>query len=168
VTRHRRALVIGGIVSVAIAVAAVVAAAGSDRAAAVKRYPYTLVDTGTFGGPSSFLDEPAVPIASHGTLLGAADTATLDVDWRHCPPPGSCSDRYVQHAIAWHDGRLADLGALSGQKSSAIFEQNSSGVGVGTSEDGLTDPFTQTAASVAVMFEHGKVINLVQRPISLL
>jgi probable HAF family extracellular repeat protein len=160
VTRHRRALVIGGIVSVAIAVAAVVAAAGSDRATAVKRYPYTLVDTGTFGGPSSFLDGPAVPISSQGTLLGAADTATLDVDWQHCPPPGGCSDRYVQHAVAWHDGRLADLGALPGQKSSAIFEQNSSGVGVGTSEDGLTDPFTKTAASVAVMFEHGKVINL--------
>jgi len=159
-TRHPRALISAGIVSVAIAAAGVVAAAGSARATAVKRYPYTLVDTGTFGGPSSFLDLPGVPVTSQGTLLGQADVSTRDSDYPDCQPPGGCADRYIQQAFTSQNGRLADLGALPGQNSSAIFEQNSGGVGVGFSEDGLTDPFTKTAASVAVMFENGKVVNL--------
>jgi probable HAF family extracellular repeat protein len=124
------------------------------------RYAYTLADLGTFGGPSSFIDEPGVPLTSLGTLLGQADLSTRDRDYPHCSPGGGCADRYIQHAAAWLDGTLTDLGALPGQNSSAIFEQNGSGVGVGGSEDGLTDPFTGTAASVAVMFENGKVIKL--------
>jgi probable HAF family extracellular repeat protein len=157
-TRHPRTLISAGIVSAAIATAVVVAAAGSARATAVKRYPYTLVDTGTFGGPSSFLDGPGVPLPSAGALLGQADMSTRDSDYPRCPL--GCSDRYIQHAAAWRNGRLSDLGALPGQNVSAIFEQNSRGVGVGFSEDGLADPFSREAASVAVTFEHGKVINL--------
>jgi probable HAF family extracellular repeat protein len=159
-TRSRSALFSAGIVSVAIAAAMVLAAVGPAHATAVKRYPYTLVDTGTFGGPGSLFPEPGVPLTTRGTLLGAADTATLDRDYPHCPPPGSCPDRYIQHAAAWHNGHLTDLGALPGQNSAGINEQNSSGVAVGYSEDGLTDPFTKTAAGVAVMFKDGKVINL--------
>jgi probable HAF family extracellular repeat protein len=159
-TRHPRALISAGIVLVGIATAAVVAAAGSKPAAAAKRYPYTLVDSGTFGGPGSFIDEPGVPITSQGTLLGQADVSTRDSDYARCPSVGLCGDRYIGLAAAWHDGRPIGLGALPGQNSSAIFEENGSGVGVGGSEDGLTDPFTKTTASVAVMFEHGKVIRL--------
>src|SRR3954470_10830174 len=43
-------------------------------AAQAHPYPYTLVDPGTFGGPQSFLNLPAVPLTPHGTLLGTADT----------------------------------------------------------------------------------------------
>jgi probable HAF family extracellular repeat protein len=148
-------------------------AGGPGHGTLAARYPYTLINVGTFGGPSSFLinvgtfggpssflDDPGVSLTSQGTLLGAADTATRDSDYPHCPPPSGCPDRYIQHAFAWHNGQLTDLGALPGQNSSAIFQENSSGVGVGYSEDGLTDPFTKTAAAVAVMFDHGKVINL--------
>jgi probable HAF family extracellular repeat protein len=157
-TRSRSAWVSAGIVSVAMAAGVVVAAVGPAHARVVKRYPYTLVDTGTFGGPSSFLDLPGVPITSHRVLLGQADIPTRDIDYPRCPL--GCADRYIQHAAAWHDGRPTDLGALPGQNTSAISEQNDRGVGVGFSEDGLTDPFSKEAASVAVMFENGKVINL--------
>jgi hypothetical protein len=34
------------------------------------QYPYRLIDLGTFGGPSSFLDMPGVPITGNGTVLG--------------------------------------------------------------------------------------------------
>jgi probable HAF family extracellular repeat protein len=132
--------------------------AASAQASA--RYPYTLVDPGTFGGPNSFFDGPGVPIASNGTLVGAADTTTLDSDYPNCAPPAPCSDPYIQHAFAWSNGRLTDLGALPGQNISDIYELNSDGVGVGSSENGLDDPNTGTAAQIAVTFQHGRVINL--------
>jgi probable HAF family extracellular repeat protein len=136
--------------------------------AGARLYPYTLVELGTLGGPSSFIPgqfdnrwgEPGVPLSSQGTALGQADLSTRDSDYPHCPPPDGCSDGYIQHAVAWQDGELTDLGALPGQNSSAIFQQNANGVGVGASEDGLTDPFTKTAASAAVMFENGRVTEL--------
>ena len=64
----------------ALAVALLVLAAAGP-AHARSPHHYTLVEPGTFGGPSSFLDLPAVPVTNQGTLLGAADTATVE-------PPG--------------------------------------------------------------------------------
>jgi len=133
--------------------AALITLVAAAPAVARPRYPYTLIDPGTFGGPQSFLELPAIPLTNQGTLLGQADTRALDSD---CP----CSDPYIQHALEWRDGRLIDLGALPGENSSAIFEQNDHGVGVGFSENGLTDPFTGNAEQVAVLFDHGKVIPL--------
>jgi probable HAF family extracellular repeat protein len=143
---------------IAAAILLVLAFAAPAQAGA--RYPYTLIDPGTFGGPNSGFDGPGVPIASNGTLVGSADTTTLDSDYPNCPPPGGCSDPYIQHAFAWSNGRLTDLGALPGQNDSAIYELNSYGVGVGSSENGLDDPNTGTAAQIAVTFQHGHVINL--------
>lgn len=124
------------------------------------RYPYTLVDPGTFGGPSSFLDLPGVPLTSNGTLIGTADTSTTDSDFPNCPPPGGCSDPFIQHAFAWKHGRLTDLGALPGENDSNIYDLNGHGVGTGTAENGLADPLTGTPASVAALFKDGHVIDL--------
>ena len=121
------------------------------------QYPYRLIDLGTFGGPSSFLDLPGVPITSNGTVLGQADTPVWDKDWPNC---FACTDRFIQHALAWHNGRLTDLGALPGNNSSGIQELNGHGVGAGVSENGRTDPRTGGAAAVAVIFKNGKVISL--------
>jgi probable HAF family extracellular repeat protein len=140
--------------------AAVFALAAAGPAHARANYPYTLVEPGTFGGPSSFLDLPAAPVTNQGTLLGTADTATTDGDFPNCPPPGGCYDGSVQHALAWRDGQLTDLGALPGENSSAIYELNGQGIGAGFSENGLVDPFTGLAAGEAVLFENGRVIDL--------
>ena len=140
-----------------IAAAIVPALTFAAPAQARARYPYTLIDLGTFGGPSSYLDLPGVPITSDGTVLGQADTPVLDKDWPNC---FGCSDRFIQHAFAWHDGRLADLGALPGNNSSGIQELNGHGVGAGVSENGRTDPHTGGSAAVAVIFKNGKVISL--------
>jgi len=125
---------------------------------ALAQYPYrlayTVIDPGTFGGPNSYFDGPGVPLTSNGTLVGQADTTTP------CPPIGPCEDPYIQHAFTFQNARLTDLGALPGNNSSAIWELNSYGVGVGNSEDGLIDPNTGTEASVAVLFVHGQVIRL--------
>ena len=146
-------------VPVLAAVLLAVAVAGPAYASGA-RYPYTLVDPGTFGGPASFFDGPGVPLTSQGTLVGAADTSTADSDYPNCAPPGGCYDPYVQHAFAWSNGRLTDLGALPGENSSAIYELNNYGIGVGSSENGLEDPNTRAAATSAVMFNYGHVINL--------
>lgn len=144
--------------AVLIAAATLPVLTATVPAQARTQYPYRLIDLGTFGGPSSFLDEPAIPITSQGVVLGTADTTAHDTDWPHCG--GFCADRYIQHAFAWQGGRLTDLGALPGNNSSAIYELNGYGVGVGGSENGRTDPNTGVAAAVAVLFRHGKVISL--------
>ena len=145
--------------AVLIAAAILPALTFAVPAQARTQYPYTLIDLGTFGGPSSFLDEPDIPLTSQGVVLGAADTATVDTDSPNCPTAGYC-DGYNQHAFAWRDGRLTDLGALPGkQNSSGIYELNSYGVGAGYSENGRHDP-TGRAAGVAVLFKNGQVISL--------
>jgi hypothetical protein len=88
------------------------------------------VDPGTFGGPQSFLNLPAVPLTSSGALLGSADTSTHDADYPKCNPfMVRFPDRYLTHAFEWRSGRLRDLGALPGNNSSAIFEVNWPGLG---------------------------------------
>ena len=94
-----------------IAAAIVPALTFAAPAHARTQYPYKLIDLGTFGGPSSFLDLPGVPITSNGTVLGQADTPVWDKDWPNC---FACTDRFIQHALAWHDGHPTDLGALPG------------------------------------------------------
>jgi probable HAF family extracellular repeat protein len=139
------------------------AGVGTGYAASAQpaHYPYILVDPGTFGGPQSFLGLPGVPVTQKGILIGQADTATLDSDYPNC---FVCADKYIQHAFAWRHGRLTDLGALPGQNSSAIWEINGHGVGVGMSEDGTTDPNTQQPAAVAVLFKEGRVISIGRLP----
>jgi len=56
--------------AVLIAAAIVPALTFAAPAHARTQYPYTLIDLGTFGGPSSWLT--VVPITSNGTVLGAA------------------------------------------------------------------------------------------------
>jgi probable HAF family extracellular repeat protein len=137
------------------------AAAAVPAQAAASQHPYRLVNPGTFGGPRSYLDLPAVPVTSNGALLGSAETATHDADYPKCNPfMVGFPDRYLTHAFEWNGGRLHDLGALPGNNSSAVFEVNGSGVGVGMSETAITDPNTGWPADHAVMFKGGKVIDL--------
>lgn len=119
------------------------------------QYPYTLIDPGTFGGPSSYLDEPGIPFTSDGTLLGTADTTTFDSRYLNCP--SNFCDGYRQHAFAWRDGKLTDLGVLPGTTGSFIDQLNGQGVGVGGAENGF-DP--NNPGGIAVLFAHGQVISL--------
>jgi probable HAF family extracellular repeat protein len=124
-------------------------------------YAYTLVDPGTFGGPQSFLNLPAVPLTPQGALLGTADTATADEDYPNFNPfMVGFADPYIVHAFAWRDDRLTDLGALPGNNSSAVFEINGTRIGVGMSETSITDPYTGWPSAHAVMYVRGKVKDL--------
>jgi probable HAF family extracellular repeat protein len=150
----------GPMLTVAALLLAAAAAAVPARAAA-SQHPYRLVDPGTLGGPQSFLNLPAVPLTSNGALLGTADTATHDADYPKCNPfMVGFPDRHLVHAFEWRGGQLRDLGALPGNNSSAVFEVNGSGAGVGMSETAVTDPNTGWPADHAVMFKGGQVLDL--------
>jgi probable HAF family extracellular repeat protein len=137
------------------------AQSGLDGQVSAASYPYRLVDPGTFGGPQSFLNLPAVPLTAQGGLLGTADTAIPDADYPNFNPfMVGFPDPYLVHSFEWRDGHLTDLGALPGNNSSAVFEVNGSGTGVGMSETPVTDPYTGWPADNAVMFKNGRVINL--------
>jgi len=125
------------------------------------QHPYTLIDPGTFGGPQSFLNLPAVPLAGPGGLLGTADTTIHDARYPNFNPfIVGFADPYLVHAFSWKDGHLRDLGALPGNNSSAVFEVNSGGTGAGMSGTAATDPNTGWPADNAVIFKNGRVINL--------
>jgi probable HAF family extracellular repeat protein len=158
----RKPAVLGAVLAVLAVVAATFALPGQVTAqAGVASYPYRLVDPGTFGGPQNFLNQPAVPLTSHGGLLGTADTATPDADYPNFNPfMVGFPDPYLVHAFEWAGGQLTDLGALPGNNSSAVFEVNGGGTGVGMSETATTDPYTGWPSDNAVMFKNGRVINL--------
>ena len=138
--------------------AVVITTAAVVPAQAHTHYPYTLIDPGTFGGPQNDINLPAVPLTPQGVLLGSADTTTADVDYPNVNPfTVLFPDQDVAHAFEWQDGRLHDLGALPGNNSSAAFEVNGRGLGVGMSETAGTDPFTGWPTVHATVFSSGHV-----------
>ena len=147
--------------AVVIMTAAVAPAQAHTNAPAHTQYPYTLVDPGTFGGPQNDINLPAVPLTPRGALLGSADTTTTDADYPNVNPfTVLFPDKDVAHAFEWQHGRLHDLGALPGNNSSAVFEVNRRGAGVGMSENGGTDSHTGWPTVHATLFAGGHVSDL--------
>jgi probable HAF family extracellular repeat protein len=148
-------------VGVVVAAALLLPAAGTAQADKAAANAFAIVDPGTFGGPQSFLDLPAVPLTKEGALLGQAETTIADADYPNFNPfMVGFPDPVLLHAFEWQKGQLTDLGALPGNNSSAVFEVNGNGVGVGMSETGTIDPYTGWPADNAVMFKDGRVIDL--------
>src|SRR5215471_1498004 len=141
-TAPRRLAVLAACPLVAAAAALALPGQGVAQARAAS-YPYRLVDPGTFGGPQSFFNLPAVPLTKQGGLLGSADTTIPDADYPNFNPfLVGFPDPWLVHAFEWKDGQLTDLGALPGNNGSSVFEVNGNGVGVGASETATTDPYT--------------------------
>lgn len=144
-----------------IMTAVVVPAQAHTNASARTKYPYTLVDPGTFGGPQNDINLPAVPLTPQGVLLGSADTTISDVNYPNVNPFTILfPDQDVAHAFEWQHGQLHDLGALPGNNNSAVFEVNGRGTGVGMSENGGTDSFTGWPTVHATTFSGGRVSDL--------
>lgn len=140
--------------------AATVALAGTAQAGKAPP-PYTFVDPGTLGGPQSYMNLPGFPVTKKGALIGTADTSVLDSDFPNFNPfMVNWPNGFTAHAFSYQDGQMTDLGALPGNNSSAVFQINSKGVGVGMSGDGTIDPVTGWPADHAVMFEDGQVTEL--------
>jgi probable HAF family extracellular repeat protein len=115
-------------------------------------YPYTAIDLGTLGGPSTVFNA-----VSGRTVLLQADTRTLDRDYNKSGKNEQSTDRYISHAAFWRNGRLTDLGALPGNNSSALLDMNAHGDGVGVSQNGAIDPLTGSPKVRAVVWRGGKI-----------
>jgi probable HAF family extracellular repeat protein len=124
---------------------------------------YTLIDLGTFGGPSSNLapngnggpGNPNRALTSNGVIIGQAATAT--------PDPSCGPDCFFSHAYRWQNGLLMDLGTLQGFNSglNSVAEWiNDRGWIVGSSETGGIDPLTGSPAFHAVLWRDGRITDL--------
>ena len=106
---------------------------------------YKLIDLGTLGGPASRLEGDSKVLNNAGTVVGDADTSN----------PG------VQHAFRWQNGVLTDLGALPGGNFSHPISLNDTGLSVGFSDNGVTDPRTGSPEFNAVLWnKNGEILNL--------
>lgn len=122
---------------------------------AAKHHNYKLIDLGTFGGPHSNFNGGSRIINRKGTAVGGASTSIPDplclFDFPNC---------FVYHAGKYENGSFSDLGSLAEGANSFANAVNSSGVVVGVSENGLTDPVTGLPAGVAAAWKANQIIDL--------
>ena len=124
-----------------------------------KHHHYKLLDLGTFGGPGSSPTEFLQVLNDAGTLVGGADTSTLN-PYPNCFNPFNRTTCYVQHAFAWQDGELTDLGTLAGGSASFAYFISDNGLITGGSENGDSDPFSGNPETHAVLWSHGTMTDL--------
>jgi probable HAF family extracellular repeat protein len=122
---------------------------------------YKLANVGTFGGPDvSLAVEPIAQILNNrGTLVGEAETTTVNPDYPNGNPFVG-GGAYVGHAFSWKQGVLTDLGTLPGGLNSGAVWINNAGIVAGISEDGEIDPLLGFPEGIAVLWKDGKITSL--------
>ena len=119
-----------------------------------KHHHYKVIDTGTLGGPSSFLGfEQSRNINNRGVLAASTDTATPK------SPPFCFNDCYVEHTTQWRNGVLTDLGTLSGSSSGTTWITDAGSI-AGLSQLPVIDPLTGSPELEAVLWSEGEIIPL--------
>jgi uncharacterized membrane protein len=138
------------------------AAPGQSRTAAPMHHTYTLIDLGTFGGPTSYnYSENARAMNAQGAVDGLADTSIPNPNYPNFNPLlFAFPDPFLEHAFLWSHGVLIDLGAIPGQNGSGAGWINEAGIVAGASTTGSIDPLTGWPAIEAVIWEYGTMIRL--------
>jgi probable HAF family extracellular repeat protein len=123
-----------------------------------KHHHYKLIDIGTFGGSSSYVNFYTDVLNDGGTAIGSSQNAMPQPPTTNgfsCPP-----NIEVYKAFEWNDGVVTNLGALGeGNCSNAIWI-NGKGEIAGNAENGVVDPLTGVNEIRAVLWEHGKIEDL--------
>ncbi len=140
-----------------------------------QHHHYKVIQMGTFGGPTSTLDEPGGPpsipfnrvLNSAGAVLGSADTPI--------PDPFCFAGCQVNYAFRFQDGVQTNLGVLPQNPtvgaqtpcfdcawSVFAFWIADNGFVAGQSLDNAfdLDPLTGSLAPLAVLWKDGKIVNL--------
>jgi probable HAF family extracellular repeat protein len=123
---------------------------------------YILKDLGTLGGPKSTGTEFQQILNDRGAFVGGADTLSPN-PYPNCFNPFNFPvECNVQHAFEWRDGELIDLGTLLGGSGSSSFAYfiTGNGLTVGGSENGVIDPLAGTPEFHAVLWQHGRIMDL--------
>jgi probable HAF family extracellular repeat protein len=132
-----------------------------------KHQHYKLIDMGTFGGPSSFINEPSnfVPaVNKRGMTVGGSGTPVPTTSTSN--PTAYCGGfngvvPNVYHAFEWRNGTVSDLGSLAGPNyCSDANSINARGEIEGVSENGVVDPILGLNEIRAVVWKHGQMIDL--------
>jgi probable HAF family extracellular repeat protein len=119
-----------------------------------KHVRYVVIDTGTLGGPSSFLGfEQSRNINNRGMLAAATDTAIPTTQ------PFCLGDCFISDVTIWQDGRLFDLGTIPGPGGGTAWISDS-GLVAGLAMNGQLDPVTGIAELEPVLWKDGGPINL--------
>jgi probable HAF family extracellular repeat protein len=121
-----------------------------------EHHHYKLIELDTLGGPNSYFTFVTKTLNNRGLATGSADTAAA------LNPPFCLlfPDCFVARTFLWKDGKMSDLGALPGIGASFPNDINSSGVAVGLSLNGGSDPLIGVPFFNGVVFKDGKVIDL--------
>jgi probable HAF family extracellular repeat protein len=139
-----------------IAITILSALAIPTRQAAAQPAPaYTLIDLGTFGGPSAYLDLPGQTMNAEGTLVGQADSSTPDPYAPNCITP-DCVDLV---GFEWRDGVKTALPSLGGFNDFPV-SINDTGLIAGGSSIKVIDPATGGPEARAVLWKDGKILDL--------
>jgi probable HAF family extracellular repeat protein len=123
-----------------------------------KHHHYQVVDVGTFGGPSSWMTNPAVVrlglFNNQGTLTGEADTSGVDP---FCSWAPGC---YPVHGFQWKNGTTTDLGVLPGGIGSQVNWISANGLMVGIADNGQQDPLSGGPQLHGVLWQGGTMTDL--------
>jgi probable HAF family extracellular repeat protein len=118
---------------------------------------YSLRDVGTFGGPDSWMSNPAVVrlglLNNQGTLTGEAETSAIDP---YCY--WSAGDCYATSAFRWKNGGTSDLGVLPGGIGSAVNWIGPNGLMVGIGDNGQQDPLNPALPQIHAVVWQGRAM----------
>jgi probable HAF family extracellular repeat protein len=124
---------------------------------------YKLVELGTFGGPTSYINpvgNGGPSMNRRGMVVGSSMTSIpipTNQNGFSCPSPPNA----VFHAMQWGDDGVTDLGSLGNPSDcSNALGINDDGVVVGVSENGKLDPLTGVLQLRAVRWKDGRIKNL--------
>ena len=129
---------------------------------------YRLIDLGTFGGPASYINNPAAlgapnQINANGVAVGSSATSVPSTPESNTGVCGGVDGivPFIFHAFKWQAGYVTDLGALAGDDNCSVATSvNARGEIVGQSENGIVDPLFGNKEFRAVLWKYGRIEDL--------
>ena len=167
--RSERVIWIAAITSIfALAIPFGVAAQRQQQEPKEENTRYKLIDLGTLGGPSSYVagsngvnDAVNQVLNNEGTVVGWADTSTLDPFAPNCFEPFPNGDCFLPLGFEGKNGARTSLPPLPDGDASSTAWISDTGLIAGQARNGLMDPLIPGLPEIrAVLWKNGDAIDL--------